>query len=106
MTKIKSPFDKETYQKNAKIYKILANPKRLEILNIIKKQEAGVDDIAKIIGAKKANISQHLKVLKDYGLVKYRRVGKNILYKIINPVISCALSDYEQNTQTFAEILT
>lgn len=47
---MKSPFPKATYERNAETYKILANPKRLEILNILKKYgELTVEQLIKTI---------------------------------------------------------
>ncbi len=84
---MKSPLPQEAYNKNANIYKILANPKRLEVLNILKKGEAGVDELLKITKISKANLSQHLALLRHNGLVKTRRDGLNIFYKIVDPRI-------------------
>ncbi len=84
---VKSPFSKNVYKRNAQIYKVLANPIRLEILNIIKTKEATVDEIAKIIGVRIANISQHLAILRYLKLVKYRKNGKSVYYQVSDPRI-------------------
>lgn len=80
----KSPLPKEAYNKNASIYKILANSKRLEILNILKKGEVGVDELLKITDMSKANLSQHLALLRHNGLVYARKEGLNVFYKIVD----------------------
>lgn len=85
MAGIKSRFTKEVYERNAQIYKMLANPKRLEILNAIIDKEATVTELSKLLGVRKANTSQHLMVLRYLGLVTVRRHGKNAFYKIVNP---------------------
>lgn len=82
--KLKSPLPQEAYDKNALIYKILANPKRLEILNLLKTGELGVEEILKVTGLSKANLSQHLALLRHNGLVRTRRNGLNIYYKIVD----------------------
>ncbi len=82
---MKSPLPKETYQKNALVYKILANPKRLEILNILKKKETSVEDLLAITSMPKANLSQHLALMRHNGLVVPRRSGLNIFYRIVDP---------------------
>lgn len=81
---VKSPLPKEAYFNNAHVYKILANPIRLEILNILKEQEVSVDDLTRIIGIRKPNVSQHLAVLRMMGLVSERRNGKGVYYSIID----------------------
>lgn len=82
-----SPLPQEAYNKNAHIYKILANPKRLEMLNILKGGETGVDELLKITKLSKANLSQHLALLRHNGLVQTRRDGLNIFYRIVDPRI-------------------
>ena len=84
---MKSPFPKTTYAQNSEVYKILANAKRLEILNIIKNQEVRVEDLIKIVGISKANMSQHLSLLRRAGLVSVRRQGLYAYYKILDPRI-------------------
>ncbi len=85
--KQKTTYSKRVYEKNAEMYKILANPKRLEIMNTIRDREATVNELSKILGARKSNTSQHLAYLRYTGLVKSRRQGKNIFYKLIDPKI-------------------
>lgn len=84
---MKSPLPKEAYLRNASIYKILANPKRLEILNLLKKGECSVETLIKVTKLPKANISQHLALLRHSGLVQARRDGLNVCYRIVDPRI-------------------
>jgi DNA-binding transcriptional ArsR family regulator len=85
--KIIQPLPRSAYEKNAEIYKILANPKRLEILNLLREQEMPVEDLVKILGIPKANVSQHLALLRHAKLVTVRRSGLNGYYNIIDPRI-------------------
>jgi ArsR family transcriptional regulator len=84
---LKSRLPQEAYAKNANIYKVFANPKRLEILNLLKGGEMGVEYILKITGLSKANLSQHLALMRHNGIVQTRRQGQNIFYRIIDPRI-------------------
>jgi ArsR family transcriptional regulator, virulence genes transcriptional regulator len=84
---MKSPFPKEVYLKNAEIYKILANPKRLEILNLIKTREFSVGQMLDILKLPRANLSQHLALLRHARLVTVRRNKINAYYKIADPKI-------------------
>ncbi|MCR4328260.1 MAG: metalloregulator ArsR/SmtB family transcription factor [Patescibacteria group bacterium] len=86
-TKVMSPFPKSVYKRNAFLYKILANPKRLEILNILKVHEASVNELAKTLDVSKANMSQHLARLRYARAVLTRRDGLNIYYRITDPRI-------------------
>ncbi len=83
----KSPFPKAVYQRNAHLYKMLANPKRLEILNILKTHEVSVDELTKLLGVSKANMSQHLALLRYARVVRVRKSGLNVFYTIADPRI-------------------
>lgn len=85
--KIKQPLPRTAYRKNAETYKILANPKRLEILNLLREQEMSVEDLVKTLGISKANVSQHLALLRHADLVTVRREGLNGYYNIVDPRI-------------------
>lgn len=85
--KIKQPLPKIAYQNNAEIYKILANPKRLEILNLLREQEMSVEQLIKILVINKANVSQHLALLRHAKLVTVHRDGLKAFYNIVDPRI-------------------
>jgi ArsR family transcriptional regulator len=85
--KIKRPLPRSAYEKNAHTYKILANSKRLEILNLLREQEMPVESLVKELGISKANVSQHLALLRHARLVTVHRVGLNAFYNIIDPRI-------------------
>lgn len=87
LMKSSSPFPKDVYERNARIYKMLANAKRLEILNILKENPTNVNELARILGVPKANISQHLAILRYLKVVKVEKKGKNSVYSITNPEI-------------------
>jgi ArsR family transcriptional regulator len=78
---------KNIFIAHAEICKTLANPKRLEILNALSNGEITVNDLVKKLRLPKANISQHLSVLRTQGVVLARRSGRNIYYKIASPKI-------------------
>lgn len=86
-TKIKRPLPRSAYESNAIIYKILANSKRLEILNLLREQEMPVETLVKELGISKANVSQHLALLRHARLVTAHKKGQNSFYNIIDPRI-------------------
>ena len=75
-------FSKETFERNAAIYKLMANAKRLEILNLLNTKEMTVTQLVDEMGVRKANVSQHLAILRHLKLVTVKRVGKNAFYNI------------------------
>jgi ArsR family transcriptional regulator len=82
-----SPFDKTVYARNAELYKLLAHPVRLEILNILRLQETSLEELTVTLGLAKANISQHLAILKMARVVRVRRDNGEAIYSIVNPDI-------------------
>jgi len=67
---------------HADIFKVLANPKRLEIIHLIRDRELTVSDLEEMLDMRQANLSQHLMVLRENGLVKTRRDGTYIFYSL------------------------
>lgn len=84
------------YSKIAQLFKVLSNPTRIAILNTTKDKEVPVLEIAKRLHKAKANISQHLSILRYLGLVSDRRDGKHIFYKSKNPNISKLINFLEK----------
>lgn len=75
----------QIFQLHADVYSALANPKRLEIIQLLRDQELPVGDIQTMLGIPQANISQHLSVLRDYGLTVTRKQGTTIYYRLAHP---------------------
>ena len=84
---------KQVFNMHAEICKTLANPKRLEIIYALKEGELSAGELVKRLGIPKANVSQHLAILRQRRVVVSRRDGVNIYYSIANPKIvqACAL---------------
>ena len=80
-------IDERIYELHADICQILANPKRLKIINILRDKELSVNDLARRIGITKANLSQHLSILRQRRIVLTRREGVTIYYRIANPKV-------------------
>jgi ArsR family transcriptional regulator, virulence genes transcriptional regulator len=72
----------EVFLLHAKLLKALSNPKRLEILQLIREKEFPVAEIQEMLDLPQGNLSQHLQVLRAAGIVKTRRMGKQIYYSI------------------------
>jgi len=64
------------------IFKALADPTRLKILECIKNEEKCICEVIPFTGKSQPNVSLHLKVLKHVGLVNERRDGTRIMLSI------------------------
>ncbi|KKS52075.1 MAG: Transcriptional regulator, ArsR family [Parcubacteria group bacterium GW2011_GWA2_42_28] len=72
----------QIFQLHADYYSSLANPKRLEIVHLLRDQEMSVSQMMEMLGLPQANLSQHLMVLREFHLVTTRKEGTNIYYKL------------------------
>jgi ArsR family transcriptional regulator len=83
-----SPEELQLWEMQADICQTLANPKRLQILNLLKAGEMSVGAMVKALGVAKANLSQHLGVMRQKGILVARREGTAIYYRLATPHIS------------------
>ena len=77
-----SRAEDELYRLQADFCKGMAHPKRIQILGLLKGGEKTVNELAKSAGISQANMSQHLALLRQFGLLSTRREGNNIYYAI------------------------
>jgi DNA-binding transcriptional ArsR family regulator len=66
----------------ARLFAVLAEPMRLRILRRLETGPAAVGEIVADLGTTQANVSKHLKVLHDAGLLARRREGNLVRYAI------------------------
>jgi rhodanese-related sulfurtransferase/DNA-binding transcriptional ArsR family regulator len=78
----KRNFKAKIYGEMARVTKALANPHRLEIIELLAQAEYAVEDIAAQTGLPMANASQHLQVLKAAQLATAHRKGNFIHYRL------------------------
>jgi ArsR family transcriptional regulator, virulence genes transcriptional regulator len=83
-------ISREIFEMQAMICKSFANPIRLEILDLLGKREWVVGDMQKELGISKANMSQHISVLKGAGVVAIRREGKQFYCSLTIPEVKQA----------------
>jgi ArsR family transcriptional regulator len=67
--------------------KSLSNPKRQEILDLLRKESLTVQDLIEKTGILQSNLSQHLAVLRGNGVVSTHQEGKHVYYSLSNPKI-------------------
>ncbi|MDP2864941.1 MAG: metalloregulator ArsR/SmtB family transcription factor [Elusimicrobiota bacterium] len=66
----------------AKTLRHISHPLRLLIICLLAKREMFVGELLARLGTTKGNISQHLRILADNGLIAGRRSGNKIIYRI------------------------
>jgi len=78
-------MEEKIFQMHAEVCKSMANPTRLKIMNLLREGEKSVEELLENLKLPKANLSQHLSVLRQRHIVSTRRAGLNIYYKVANP---------------------
>jgi len=68
-------------------FRALGEPMRLRILQSLESREMGVSALTETVGSTQPNVSKHLRVLQDAGLVKRRPQGTSVYYSIADAMV-------------------
>jgi ArsR family transcriptional regulator len=79
------------YELHAEVCKTFGHPKRLMIISALREKELTVTELAEKTNIDIPNLSQHLHLFRDKGLVTTRREGTKIFYTLSHPNIGKAL---------------
>ena len=97
----KREFKDKVYTELSKVAKAMANPHRLEIIDLLAQGQFSVEQIAKNTGLSIANTSQHLQNLKNAKLVKINRKGNFINYSLASESVYSTLVSVRELGMTF-----
>jgi ArsR family transcriptional regulator, virulence genes transcriptional regulator len=86
----KPKIDMTIYNMQAGISKTLANPIRIAILHTLRDGEKSVNKLTDVLGISQSNLSQHLALIRQMGILKTRKQGTSIYYRVTNPKINQA----------------
>jgi DNA-binding transcriptional ArsR family regulator len=81
------------YERQAQVCKAFANPTRIHILDLLARKERSVSELQGALGVSKANLSQHMAILRGVGAVVTHREGKHVYCALAFPEIkrTCSL---------------
>lgn len=80
-------MDKRIYEMHAGICSMFSNPKRLEVIDLLRDGEKSVNELSRLMEIPQANLSQHLTLMRQRGILETRREGVNIYYSVSNPKV-------------------
>jgi len=83
----------EGYRRQASLCKALANPTRLQLIEMLGKKQRWAWELQAELGISKANLSQHLSVLRAAGVVSAERDGKQLYCGIALPETSVLMKN-------------
>jgi DNA-binding transcriptional ArsR family regulator len=76
---------REHIEMAARALKAISHPLRLKILCVVGDQEVCVQDIVDAVGTSQSNISQHLAILRDKGVLQTRKDANRVYYRVVDP---------------------
>ena len=75
------------FEKQAQITKAIAHPLRIAVLDFLKDGPQCVCDIADQLGSERSNVSRHLSVMTNAGVLESRKEGLKVIYTLKTPCI-------------------
>jgi DNA-binding transcriptional ArsR family regulator len=91
MSKAKrADVDEEVFERQVLICKAFANSTRLHILELLGRRDWAAGELQEELGISKANLSQHVTVMKTAGVIVRRRRGKHVYFSLAMPEVKQA----------------
>ena len=78
-------MEDQIYSYHAEMCKVFSHPKRLELINTLRDKEMSVGELGERLGLAKANLSQHLAMMRERHILFSRKEGNVVYYRIANP---------------------
>jgi ArsR family transcriptional regulator, arsenate/arsenite/antimonite-responsive transcriptional repressor len=93
----------DNYRDTADLFKVLSDPVRLQIIDLISCREMCACEILEYLSITQSTLSHHMKVLKECGLVSSRKDATWMRYSLNNDVVNSLKSRFEKITSDTAE---
>ena len=86
----------QTHERLAKKFRAIGHPARIKLLEDLMKKECCVGEIQKGLSVSQPNASQHLKILREAGLIEARREQNRICYRIADNAVIQAFNLFKK----------
>jgi DNA-binding transcriptional ArsR family regulator len=73
---------REQIERTARAMRAIAHPLRLKILCVLGDHESSVQDVVEAVGTSQSNVSQHLAILREKGILKARKNANRVYYSV------------------------
>ena len=97
------------FEKQAEIARAIAHPLRLAILDFLNNGDQCVCDIAEFTGSERSNVSRHLAVMVNAGLLEYHKKGLKVIYRLkckcVTDFFTCATKVVKQQAKENEKLL-
>lgn len=99
-SEIVKPAEEPLYEIKANLFRALAHPVRIRVLELLVaaeidpsgQDEVNVAELLSELGGSPSHLSGHLGVLRQYGVVRSRRVGSHVCYRTAHPAVADLLA--------------
>jgi ArsR family transcriptional regulator len=81
------PLPEDLAELIARRFRALSDPLRVRILDLLRDQELSVNTLAERLGAGQQNVSKHLALLADSGMLARRKDGNHVYYRIADEAV-------------------
>jgi len=97
------------FEKQAEIAKAISHPLRIAVIEYLKDGEKCVCDIAEYVDSERSNVSRHLAVMVNAGVLSYRKEGLKVFYSLKTPCIvdffTCVTRVLKQQAREHEQLL-
>jgi DNA-binding transcriptional ArsR family regulator len=81
------PLSLDAIELVAARFRTLGEPIRIQLLQALQRGERNVSDLVAAVESTQSNVSKHLRILQEAGLVARRQDGNNVFYSIADPTV-------------------
>jgi ArsR family transcriptional regulator len=103
------PLPDDLVELIARRFRVLAEPSRIGLLDVLRDGELSVNDLAADLGTGQQNVSKHLSVLADAGILARRKDGNHVYYRIVDDGVlglcEQVCGSLEQQLRTLARVV-
>jgi ArsR family transcriptional regulator len=82
-----APLSPDAVELVAARFRTLGEPIRIQLLQALQSGERNVTDLVAAVGSTQSNVSRHLRILQDAGLIRRRQDGNSVYYSIGDPTV-------------------
>ena len=75
-------FTEDHIEQTSRAMKAMSHPLRLKIISVLGDREVSVQDIVERVGTSQSNISQHLAIMRDKGVLRTRKDANRVYYRV------------------------
>lgn len=78
------PLPDELVELIARRFRVIGEPMRIRLLDRLRDGEATVNELSEALGASQQNVSKHLAILAEVGILGRRKAGTHVYYRIVD----------------------